>query len=359
MKIKRLEVTVERMPLIKPFKTALRTAYEIENILVSIELENGIKGMGAAAPTPAITGDCTEGIRMIIESVIAPNLIGRDIGNLQQLCRIIHKSCVGNMSAKAAVEIAIYDAMGKILNIPLYQYLGGKSNKLKNDMTVSVGEPDEMSIDAQSILDKGFSILKIKVGQDWERDVDRISRIREAIGNLPIIRLDANQGWKPKQAIQIIRELEERKLNIDLVEQPVLANDIEGLKEVRRNVHVPIMADESLFSPKDALTLLQAGAVDYLNIKLMKTGGIHRAIHIANIAETYGVECMIGSMMESSVSVAAAAHIAVSHPNITKVDLDAPLWIKDEPYEGIHYIHDQLELNDQPGLGVKRKISSQ
>ncbi|MGE7604092.1 dipeptide epimerase [Peribacillus sp. NPDC097675] len=357
MKIESLQVSVETFPLIKPFKTALRTATEIENIMVSVRLEDGTEGLGAAAPTIAITGDSTKGIMTVIEEVIAPHLIGRDIENINALSQLVQLSCVGNTSAKAAVEIALYDAVSKRWKLPLYQYLGGKSNVLKNDMTISVDAPDEMAKAALSLINGGFSTMKIKLGKDWKSDVERVACIREAVGDQIIIRVDANQGWSTKQAISIIHEIEDRKLNVDLVEQPVQAHDIDGLKEIKRSVQVPIMADESLFSPRDAMRLLSEQAVDLLNIKLMKTGGIRRALQIADMAEVAGVECMIGSMMESTVSVAAAAHLATAHPNITKIDLDAPLWIKNEPFEGIRFIKDQLIIADEPGIGVKRKSS--
>ncbi|MFF2857950.1 dipeptide epimerase, partial [Peribacillus sp. NPDC058002] len=264
MKIESLKVSVETLPLVKPFKTALRTAMEIENIMVSVMLEDGTEGLGAAAPTVAITGDSTKGIMTVIEEVITPHLIGRDIENINALSQQIQQTCVGNTSAKAAVEIALYDAVSKRWQLPLYQYLGGKSNVLKNDMTISVDEPEEMAKAALSLIDGGFSTMKIKLGKDWKSDVKRVACIRAAVGDQVTIRIDANQGWTTKQAISIIHELEERKLNVDLVEQPVQAHDIQGLKEIKRSVQVPIMADESLFSPRDAMRLLNEHAVDLL-----------------------------------------------------------------------------------------------
>ncbi len=355
MNIQSIEVSVEKLPLIKPFKTALRTADEIENVIVMLRLENGIRGMGAAAPTVAITGDSTEGIKGIIQSVITPQLLGKPITQLNQLSRIVQQSCVGNTSAKAAVEIAIYDTLCKYWNIPLYQFLGGKTNQLLNDMTISIGEEEKMVTEAKQIVNNGFSIIKIKAGKDWKKDIERISAIREAVGNHVTLRVDANQGWSVKQSVEVIREWEKDRLNIELVEQPVRAHNITGLKEIKRNVQTPIMADESLFSPRDAMKLLSEQAVDYLNIKLMKTGGIRRALQIADMAEVAEIECMIGSMMESSVSVAAAVHLAIAHPNITKIDLDAPLWIKEEPFEGIIYEENTIQISRDSGLGVRRK----
>ncbi|MFL0361719.1 dipeptide epimerase [Pseudobacillus sp. 179-B 2D1 NHS] len=355
MYISKLAVSVEKLSLVKPFKTALRTATEIDNIFVTIQLENGLIGVGAAAPTVAITGDSTEGISSVIEQIIAPQLIGQRITCLNRLSKIIQQSCAGNTSAKAAVEIAVYDAACRYWNIPLYELLGGETNQLHNDMTVSIAGEAEMVNDALRIIKDGFSILKIKAGKDWEQDVERISAIRQAVGSKIAIRVDANQGWSVSEAIRTIRELEDRQLNIELVEQPVKAYNIAGLKEIKNNVHTSIMADESLFSPVDAMKLLSEQAVDYLNIKLMKTGGIRRAVQIADMAEAAEVECMIGSMMESIVSVSAAIHLAVAHPNITKIDLDAPLWIKQENFEGISYEKDLIKLGNAPGLGIKRK----
>ncbi|WP_088066614.1 dipeptide epimerase [Gottfriedia luciferensis] len=357
MIIQSIQVQTEIFQLKKPFKTALRTATEIENVFVYVQLEDGLIGVGAAAPTLAITGESKESIEAVLKNVITPLLVGKDIRNIQELSLLIERSCVANTSAKAAMEIALYDALCQHLNLPLYQFLGGSTNRLKNDMTVSVGTVEEMVLDARQIIKDGFSILKIKVGKDWAKDVERIMAIREKVGNHVAIRVDANQGWTPRQAVAIIQELEQLDAKIELIEQPVHASDIEGLKFVKQKVNTPIMADESLFSPQDALRLIKEDAVDLLNIKLMKTGGIRRAMQIADIAERANIPCMIGSMMESSVSVLAAAHIATAHPNIQKIDLDAPLWLANQDFDGIEFIGDEIHLSSLPGLGIQRRLS--
>ncbi|PEJ49350.1 dipeptide epimerase [Bacillus sp. AFS002410] len=357
MIIQSIQVQTEVFPLKKPFKTALRTATEIENVFVYVQLEDGIVGVGAAAPTLAITGESKESIETILKSVLTPLLVGRDIQNINEISLLIERSCVANTSAKAAMEIALYDALCQHLNLPLYQYLGGRTNQLKNDMTVSVGTVDEMCRDASQSIKDGFSTLKIKVGKEGAKDVQRIMAIREIVGNDVAIRVDANQGWTPRQAVSIIQELEQLNANLELIEQPVKAGDIDGLKFVKQNVKTPIMADESLFSPEDAVRLIKEEAVDLLNIKLMKTGGIRRAMQIADIAERANIPCMIGSMMETSVSVIAAAHIATAHPNIQKIDLDAPLWLMNQEFDGIEFIGDEVHLSSLPGLGLNRRLS--
>ncbi|WP_201714608.1 dipeptide epimerase [Rossellomorea arthrocnemi] len=355
MHIQSIHVQSETLPLKKPFKTALRTATEVENIFVSVQLEDGLLGVGAAAPTLAITGESKESIETILKTVLTPLLLGQDIRNIHHLSLIIHRSCVGNTSAKAAMEIALYDALCQHLNLPLYQLLGGRTNRLTNDMTVSVGTIEEMRTDACQIIKDGFSILKIKVGKDWVQDIERIKAIREEVGNDVSIRVDANQGWTPRQAVPIIQALEQADTRLELIEQPVHASDIDGLKFVKQHVNTPIMADESLFSPQDAWRLMKEDAVDFLNIKLMKTGGIRRAIQIADMAEAANIPCMIGSMMESATSVIAAAHIATAHPNIQKIDLDAPLWLANQDFDGIEFIGDEVHLTSLPGLGLHRR----
>ncbi|MGD6846381.1 dipeptide epimerase [Rossellomorea aquimaris] len=355
MNIQSIQVRSESLPLKKPFKTALRTATEVENVFVYVRLEDGLIGVGAAAPTLAITGESKESIKTILKTVLTPLLLGQDIRNIHQLSLMIERSCVANTSAKAALEIALYDALCQHLHLPLYQYLGGRTNKLTNDMTVSVGTVEEMREDARQIIKDGFSTLKIKVGKDWIKDVERIKAIREEVGKGVSIRVDANQGWTPRQAVSIIQTLEQEDTRLELIEQPVHASDIDGFKFIRQHVNTPIMADESLFSPQDALRLIKEDAVDFLNIKLMKTGGIRRAMQIADMAERANIPCMIGSMMESSISVLAAAHIATAHPNIQKIDLDAPLWLANQDFDGIEFIGDEVRLTSLPGLGLHRR----
>lgn len=350
MRIERLEVNHRNIKLRKTFKTALRTATEIDSIEVTIHLSNGIIGKGAAAPTWVITGDSSESIQSALLGPIKQAIIGKDIYFFRSLLNEVQNSCIGNPSAKAAADIALHDAYSKLLDIPLYHLLGD-NKQLKTCMTVGVDTPEKMSEDAGQAVKDGFHALKIKVGSKPELDIDRISAIQAAIPSNIALRLDANQGWAPKQAVQLINQMENENPNIEFIEQPVDAHDLEGLKFVTNNVNTRVMADESLFSPKDALKLINGYYVDLLNIKLMKCGGIANAWNIASIAETAGIECMIGSMMESSLSVAAAAHVATAHPNIIYYDLDAPLWLE-EKTDPIIYKGEEIILDSKPGLSL-------
>ncbi|MED0674207.1 dipeptide epimerase [Aneurinibacillus thermoaerophilus] len=353
MIIRELYVKQRHLPLRVPFKTALRTAVDIESLEVMIELENGLTGIGAAVPTWVITGDSSESIKAALLGPIRSAIIDEDITNFKKVLKKVQKCCIGNTSAKAAADIALHDLYARLLQLPLYALLGGKGT-IETDMTVGVDDPDVMAVNAEKSVKDGFKVLKIKVGNDPTLDIARIQAIRERIPATIKIRLDANQGWTPKEAVRLIREMENLELGIELVEQPVHARDLEGLKFVTDRVNTPIMADESLFSASDALMLVSGRYVDLLNIKLMKCGGIDEAIKLASIAEANGIACMIGSMMESSLSVAAAAHFAAGHPNIKFYDLDAPLWLVEEP-EGMIYNGGNIQLVDVPGLGITRE----
>ena len=203
-------------------------------------------------------------------------------------------------------------------------------------------------------MQDGYRVLKVKVGKEGMADIPRIAAIREAVGPDIRIRVDANQGWTAAQSVAIIKKLEDKGLNIQLVEQPVPAEDIAGLKFVTGQVDTPILADEAVFSPQDAANLITIRAADYLNIKLMKTGGIWNALKICKLAKQHGMECMIGCMLESQVSVAAAAHLCAAQEVITMADLDGPSLCASEPFPGGPVFDGPtIRLNDTPGIGIE------
>lgn len=354
LKIKSIEVKHVSIPLKKPFKTSLRTVTSAEDTIILLKADDGSIGYGEAPPTAVITGDTNGAIIGAIKENIEKALTGAEISNLENIMFILDKSVVRNTSARAAVDMAVYDLFGKLYNAPVYKLLGGYRDRVETDITVSVNEPEEMRSDALDFAGQGFTALKIKVGMDIDKDIMRVKAIREAVGYGLKIRLDANQGWMPKEAVRGIRRMEEAGLDIELVEQPVKAWDIEGLKFVTDNVETPIMADESVFSPYDAFKILSTRAADLINIKLMKCGGIHNALKIVSMAETCGVECMLGCMVESKLSVTAAAHLAGAKKNITRFDLDTALLLAEDPVAGgIRVEAPILILPDAPGLGIE------
>jgi L-Ala-D/L-Glu epimerase len=355
MKITDIQLGMLRVPLKTPFKTALRTVDTVEDIVVVMHTDSGHVGYGEAPATAVITGDTHGSIIEAISKVIRPRLIGQDIADLNHITQLIQTSLERNFSAKAAVEIAVYDLFGQLYGAPLYKILGGGDPVITTDITISVDYIDKMVADSISAVERGFESLKIKVGKDIGLDIERVKAIYSAVEGRALLRLDANQGWTAKQAVFAMNNLEEAGVVLELLEQPVKAQDIAGLKYVTDRVHTPVMADESVFGPTEVIDLIKMRAADIINIKLMKTGGISNAIRIADIAALYGVECMIGCMIETSISVAAAVHVAVAKSNvITKVDLDGPSLCRFNPVEGgVIFNESEISITDAPGLGIR------
>ncbi|MGY0504466.1 dipeptide epimerase [Luteimonas sp. e5] len=355
MKITAIELGLLRVPLKTPFKTALRSVDHVEDIIVRMrtDREDAI-GWGGAPATAVITGDTHGSIVAAIRDYIAPRLIGRPIAEHNRNIALIQGALERNTSAKAAVEIALYDLFGQLHGAPAYQLLGGGDPVVNTDITISVDYIDKMVADSISAVERGFSSLKIKVGKDIGVDIDRVRAIHAAVEGRALLRLDANQGWTAKQAVYALRKLEDSGVHLELVEQPVPARDLMGLKFVSDRVNTPVMADESVFGPPEVIELIRLRAADIINIKLMKTGGLSNAIRIADIAAEHGIDCMMGCMLESSVSVAAAAHlVAAMSQVITKVDLDGPsLCLHDPVLADTQFNESEITLGTRPGFGV-------
>ena len=355
MKITGIKFAKLSIPLITPFKTSMRSVDHVQDIVVMVTTSTGNIGYGSATSTPVITGDTHASLIAAIDTLIKPKILGLEIENLNGIVQIIQTSMVGNYSAKAAIESAIYDLWGQLYKAPLYKLLGGGNGQLSTDVTISVNAIDKMVSDSMLAISQGFDILKIKIGTDLYEDIERVKEIYQAIRDKALLRLDVNQGWSAKETVFAIQKLEQAGVELELIEQPVKAHDFAGMKYVSERVITPLMADESAFSAKDVINLIQTGAADIINIKLVKTGGISNAIRIADIAAIYNVECMIGCMLEGSVGISAAAHLAVAKSNIiTKIDLDGPILGQYNPVVGgLTCEHAKIVLNETPGLGIE------
>lgn len=354
MKITEVKLGKISVPLRVPFKTALRSVNSVEDVIVEVRTDTGAVGYGEAPPTGAITGDTTGAIVGAIQDHIARSIVGMEVDDFEDVLQTVQRCVVKNTSAKAAVDMALWDLYGQLYKIPVYKLMGGARKQIVTDITISVNPPEEMARDAVNAVERGYDTLKIKVGANPELDVARLTAVRQAIGDKNRIRIDANQGWEPKQAVRLLNQMQDKGLDIEFVEQPVKAHDFQGLKYVTQRSYVPVLADESVFSPEDALTIMQMGAADLVNIKLMKCGGLYNALKIASAAEVYGVECMIGCMLEAKISVNAAVHLACAKKIITKIDLDGPVLCSEDPILGGAVFEEQLiTVSDEPGLGIQ------
>lgn len=354
MRITRVRLGRISVPLRVPFKTALRSVDSVEDVVVEVHTDAGTIGYGEAPPTGVITGDTTGAIVGAVQDHIGRAILDRDVDDLEDLLQRVQRSIVHNTSAKAAVDMALWDLYGQLHHIPVYKLLGGARKHIVTDITISVNPPEEMARDARDAIGRGYDCLKVKVGANPALDVERLSAVRRAVGDDVCIRIDANQAWRPREAVRILNAMQEKGLAIEFVEQPVKAQDIDGLRYVTEHSDVPVLADESVFSPEDAMRIMQTRAADLINIKLMKCGGLTNALKIASAAEVYGVECMIGCMLEAKISVNAAVELACAKRIITKVDLDGPVLCSEDPIlGGAVFREKEITVSDEPGLGIR------
>lgn len=354
MLIQRITVGEVKVPLKVPFKTALRSVSEVHDLVLTIETDSGLKGYGSATATAVITGDLVDSMRAAL-ALIAPRLLQRKLLDFNAILRMIHQSLVHHSSLKAALEIALYDLRAQQFGLPLYQLLGGGEPQIKTDITISVNSLDLMVQDAQRAVNDGFDCLKAKVGGlTWHDDVESVLAIARAVGPNVALRLDANQGWSPKHAVQVITAIEKAGVALELVEQPVKADDVTGLKFVTDHTLTPILADEAVFSFADALHVLRSHSADIINIKLMKTAGISQAIDVAILTGRHHKTCMIGCMLEGVISVTAAAHFAVAFSNVVAyIDLDGPQLCNGSAVDGGMVMNGPwITLPSAPGLGI-------
>ncbi len=353
MEIASIEIGAVKIPLIRPFITAVRRTEHVEDIVVRVKTKDGLMGYGSAAATPAITGESQASIVDAIRNFIAPKLIGKRIDHFTLLLNLIDSGIIKNTSAKAAMDIALHDLFAQYCRLPLYKFLGGGNSRMTTSITISVKAAEEMAADAKQLMAQGFKVFKIKVGLNPLEDVQRIQKIRQEIGDSVKILVDANQGWNAKSAVQVIRHLEKLNLAVEFIEQPVKANDLNSLKLVRNAVDECIMADEACFSPQDAFAIAKSDCSDGVNIKLMKSGGLYHANAIYHVAHSAGMQCMVGCMLESPIGIAAMASFAASKQHIQFVDLDPIALIRTNPIiEGARLEGAEIVLSDRPGLGI-------
>jgi o-succinylbenzoate synthase len=349
--IKQIEVYAITLRYREPFRIAPSTSTETHNVLVKIITDYEVVGWGESSPSKRVTGESAETVIKALGK-FAPKLVGTCPLRIEQNIERMDLLVEGNPAAKASVDMALYDILGKTGRKPLFMLMGGYRSEVMTDITLGIKSPKEMAKDALIAVQKGFKALKVKVGTNPSEDVERVKMVREAVGSDVELRVDANQGWTPKEAMDVLTEI--AKCDVEFVEQPVSAEDVRGLASVRKHSSIPVMADESVHSPADALRLIQAEAVDMINIKLMKSGGIHKARKIAEVAEAAGVPCMIGCMSESELGITAAVHLAAAIKNILYADLDSDLLLKDKLAKNSLKVENSVRpLSSLPGLGVK------
>ncbi|MDW8366665.1 MAG: enolase C-terminal domain-like protein [Abditibacteriales bacterium] len=359
MKITHIETIPVRLP--KKPQLAIRSSlgYTLAStfVLVKVHTDEGLIGLGEVSCDPVWSGEDDVTSAHYINDRLAPSLIGEDPTAIERLTAKLRTCMAGHPFTKAAIEMALWDIFGKSVGLPVYRLLGGAVREVvRTKFSVSGAEPEKAAEIAAWAVSVGFKAMKVKVGIDPESDVARVRAVREAIG--PDVRLgvDANGGWSPRVAIQTIRRLAE--FNIFFAEQPVPRDDVAWLADVRRNVQVPIMADESVFNLQDAMSVVRHDAADVLSVYVGKGGGIGPARKIAAVAEAAGLTCTIGSNLEMGIATAAMIHLALSTPGVGAeefpCDIIGPFYYEEDllaeplPLQG-----GEARPPEKPGLGVE------
>jgi muconate cycloisomerase len=281
--VEAIPVTVRRKPEIR-----LRTAYGVRDtsavVLVRVRCDDGSEGVGEATGGPAWSGETQAITCVVLRDLLGPAVIGMDPTHIERILERMHGAVRHHPFAKAAIEMACFDLVGKSVGLPVYQLLGGKyRDEIPIRFVVTATEPERAAAIAREWIDKGFQTLKVKVGFEVEEDVRRVRAVREAVGPDVKLTIDANTGWDVPSAIRAIRAMDD--LDLLFVEQPVRQDDPRWMADVRRAVNVPIMADESVFTPTDAISILHHGAADILSVYPGKNGGLLNAIDEDKLAE--------------------------------------------------------------------------
>lgn len=351
--ISSVEIYKLSIPLKQPFVISLGPQYDADNIIVVMKTKEGLTGWGECSPYMSINGESMDTC-FIVGQYLAKALKGKDALDIEACTKAMDAIITRNENIKSTFDMALYDIAAQHAQQPLYQFLGGKKNKvISTDMTVGLGSPEKMAKEALEYKEAGFPSIKVKLGTTTEYDVARIKAIRTVIGNEHPLRIDANQGWTVETAIATLQGL--GSYNIEHCEEPIARWNFMELPHVRKNSPIKIMADESCFDHHDAMNLARINAVDYFNIKLGKSGGIFNALKIIETAKANAIKLQVGCFMESRLAITALVHFAYSSDLIVHYDLDTPLLLKEDPVVGGMVFKENgiVEIDEAAGIGAK------
>lgn len=355
MKIVQAKAIPVELQLKAPFVIANETTEVADNIFIRLEVENGIVGWGCSTPD-IVTSETKETVLKNFE-VAKRFIVGSDPTRINLVNYALDNGLEGHPSLKAGLNMALYDIVGKMAGMPLFRLLGGFREKIPTSVTIGLNSKDLMVKKARQIVTDGFKIIKIKCGVNVEVDIENIFAIREAVGSAVKLRLDANEGYSVEEAVRMVKTLEEKGADIELLEQPTKANYLYSLKEVTSQCSIPIMADETALTLKDSVKLVKREIADMINIKLMKIGGITNAIKANVLADLADIPIMVGCMNESMAAMSAGVHFACAFRNVEYADLDSALdFVNDIAKGGARYENGYVIPSEDPGLGVEVQL---
>ena len=317
MKITSVHATVVRVPRTKPYgkvyTTGVGAASVSEHGIVQVETDGGVTGLGEISTVFSPPGAT---LSAEVNEVLGPALMGLDPFELNRAARMMEAARPEAALAIAGVEMALWDVVGKALDTPVYNLLGGRMReRIPISYSIPYGSPAEMAAFASGRAREGIRTVKVKIGQEDERDVEAVRQVRKAVGPSARVRADANARWSTlEQAVRVIERL--YPYDLELIEQPAPGDAVDLLAQVRRSVTIPIMADESVWMPRDAVEIVRREAADIVNVYVSEAGGLGNAAAIFSLCEHAGIGCMIGSMPELGIGTAAQIHLGIAMPNL-------------------------------------------
>lgn len=353
MKITEVSTYPVRVPLLHEFKAAYGTRSTADFVLVKITCDNGMYGWGEASTIPIYDEGSQADVVFVVSHYFRPLLLGEDPTKIAYLMEKLGKSVKGSRYAKCAVDFALHDLAGKLYGLPVYKLLGGGEKSLRVCWVLSAKSPEAIEEEAAKYAAEGYDHFKLKVGTNEDADVKNLAALRRTVGPDAKIRLDGNEGWNPKQALAVIERFCEYRP--EHVEQPVPAWDLEGLNYVRSRTSVPIVADECILTPKDAMRVARMEAADRINIKISRDGGILASRKIAAVAQAAGQCPFAGSNLELGLGTVASAHLFSALPEVTMAtELVGPLLLKEDILKTpVEYCGGCIHISDAPGFGVE------
>jgi len=355
MRIVRCDIWRMSIPLVKPFVIATATMNSYQGVILRLRTADGLEGWGESAPSPEVTGETPASVESELRAASKKVLSLDPLETGASLATA--SSWIRGPAALAALDIALHDLKCRHYSIPLHRLLGGCRKSVETSVTISIRDGTETQRQAEELVRKGFKILKVKIGTDPEKDIARIRRLRGSLGGLVRIRVDANQGYTVREALNVLRGI--YGCDVEFCEQPVPKNDLRALARVRRSSPVPVMADESVRGPSDVLEIIRLKAADMVNLKLMKSGGLRGAQQLCRIAEAAGIPCQMGCMIETGIGITAATHLAMAECNIRFADLDGHLELASDPIVGgVSTIDGQNRVLEGPGLAASVRPGS-
>jgi len=350
MKVTRIEAWPVEMKLTDPYAIAYESVERATNVFLRVETNGGVTGFGCSAPDLAVTGETPETVLASVSDIVTPQLLGGDPLRTARILESLKEQLKNQPAAIALVDLALHDILGKVANLPLWKLLGGFRKCFKTSITIGILPVEQTVESARLWLAEGFTALKIKGGTNVDHDIERVHRVRDAVGKSVELRFDANQGYTVEESLKFVNDT--RSARLELLEQPTAKENTDLLEAVTRQAHVPVMADESLLSLRDAFRLARGNVADMVNVKLMKVGGIYEALMVNGVARSAGLEVMVGCMDECALAIAGGLHLALARPNVAYCDLDGHIGLQGDPSAGAVILRrGVLYPTNRPGLG--------